>query len=43
MNRAHNYKVDRRIKSGADIIVQDVIPFLDNELVEELIQKFREY
>lgn len=40
---AHDYKVDRRIRSGADIIVRDVIPFLENEPVEELIQKFRDY
>ncbi|KAL7525053.1 hypothetical protein ACHAXR_001672 [Thalassiosira sp. AJA248-18] len=40
---AHGYKVDRRIRSGADVIVRDVIPFLENEPVEELIQKFREY
>ena len=40
---AHGYKVDRRIRSGADIIVRDVIPFLENEPVEELIQKLRDY
>lgn len=39
----HGYKVDRRIKSGADIIVRDVIPFLEYEPVEDLIQKFRDY
>ncbi|KAL9188909.1 hypothetical protein ACHAXT_011399 [Thalassiosira profunda] len=40
---AHAYKVERRIRSGADIIVRDVIPFIEQEPVEELIQKFREY
>ena len=30
-------------KSGADIIVRDVIPFLENEPVDDLIQKFRDY
>lgn len=40
---AHEYKVDRRIRSGADIIVRDVIPFLEDEPVQDLIQKFRDY
>jgi hypothetical protein len=39
----HDYKVDCRIRSGADTIVRDVIPFIEMEPVEELIQKFREY
>ena len=37
------YKADRRIKSGADVIVRDVIPFLEYEPVEELVSRFREY
>ena len=39
---AHDYKVACRIRSGADTIVRDVIPFIEMEPVEELIQKFRE-
>ncbi len=39
----HLYKADRRIKSGADIIVSHVIPFLEDEPVEDLCQKFRDY
>lgn len=37
------YKIDRRIKSGADIIVRDVMPFLEYEAVDELIVKLSEY
>ena len=37
------YKVDRRIKSGADIIVRDVMSFLENEPVDEIIEKFKNY
>merc|ERR1712008_69592 len=40
---ALGYKVDRRIRSGADIIVRDVIPFLENEPVENSIQKCVDY
>ena len=40
---AHAYKVDRRIKSGADIIVRDVFPFLENEPVEEVVKRFKDY
>jgi hypothetical protein len=39
----HAYKSDRRIKSGADVIVRDVIPFLEYEVVDELMSKLREY
>ena len=39
----HTYKADRRIKSGADIIVSHVIPFLEDEPVEDLTRKFRDY
>ena len=37
------YKVDRRIRSGADVIVRDVIPFLEHEPIDELIQKLKDY
>ena len=37
------YKADRRIRSGADVIIRDVIPFLEYEAVEEAIQKLRDY
>ena len=37
------YKADRRIRSGADIIIRDVIPFLEYEAVEEAVQKLRDY
>jgi ankyrin repeat protein len=40
---AHTYKVDRRIKSGADIIVRDVMSFLENEPVDEIIDQFKNY
>ena len=39
----HVYKADRRIKSGADVIVRDVIPFLEYEAVDELVLKLQEY
>ena len=39
----HVYKVDRRIKSGADIIVRDVMSFLENEPVDEVIDQFKNY
>ncbi len=39
----HAYKVDRRIKSGADIIVRDVMSFLENEPVDEIINHFKNY
>ena len=39
----HAYKVDRRIKSGADIIVRDVMSFLENEPVDEIIDQFKNY
>jgi hypothetical protein len=39
----HEYKNDRRIKSGADVIVRDVIPFLEYEAVEVLMSNLREY
>ncbi|KAL7551378.1 hypothetical protein ACHAWF_014580 [Thalassiosira exigua] len=34
---AHYYKVDRRIRSGVDVIVRDVIPFVEDEPVEGLL------
>lgn len=37
------YKSLQRIRSGADVIVRDVIPYLENDPVDELIQKLREY
>jgi hypothetical protein len=40
---AHAYKVDRRIKSGADIIVRDVMSFLENEPVDEIMDQFKNY
>ena len=40
---ANAYKVDRRIRSGADVIVRDVIPFLEHEPIDELIQKLKDY
>ena len=40
---AHAYKADRRIKSGADVIVRDVFPFLEREAVDELMSKLRDY
>ncbi|KAL3815765.1 hypothetical protein ACHAXA_008815 [Cyclostephanos tholiformis] len=36
---ARSYRVDRRIKCGSDVIVRDVIPFLENDPVEETIRK----
>ena len=39
----NTYKADRRIRSGADIIIRDVIPFLEHEAVEEALQKLRDY
>ena len=38
---AHAYKVDRRVRSGADAIVREVIPFIENEPVEEIIAKLK--
>lgn len=38
---AHAYKVDRRVRSGADTIVREVIPFLENEPVIDMIQKLK--
>lgn len=38
----HDYKIERRVKSGADIIVRGVIPFLENELVTEIVAKLKE-
>ncbi|KAL7432086.1 hypothetical protein ACHAXM_002933 [Skeletonema potamos] len=38
---AHAYKVDCRIKSGADIIVRDVISFVENEPMEEIMDQFK--
>lgn len=40
---AHAYKADRRIKSGADVIVRDVFPFLERDAVDELMSKLRDY
>eukprot|EP00985_Skeletonema_marinoi_P021146 scaffold12845_cov141-Skeletonema_marinoi.AAC.4 len=40
---SHAYKVDRRIKSGADIIVRDVMSFVENEPVDEVIDQFKNY
>ena len=37
------YKADRRIKSGADVIVRDVIPFLEYEAVDDLMSKLNDY
>lgn len=37
------YTLDKCIRSGADVIVRDVMPFLEMEPVEELVQKLREY
>lgn len=37
------YKAERRIRSGADIIVRDVVPFLEHEPVEEVVRKLRDY
>lgn len=39
----HVYKEDRRIKSGADIIVRDVMSFLESEPVDEVIVQFKNY
>ena len=33
------YRVDRRIKCGSDVIVRDVIPFLESDPVDETIRK----
>lgn len=38
---AHAYKVDRRVRSGADDIVREVIPFLENEPVIDMIAKLK--
>jgi hypothetical protein len=40
---ARAFKADRRIKSGADVIVRDVIPFVEFEPVNELISRVRDY
>mmetsp|Transcript_10082 Transcript_10082/g.21274 ORF Transcript_10082/g.21274 Transcript_10082/m.21274 type:complete len:375 (-) Transcript_10082:304-1428(-) len=37
------YKVGQHVRSGADIIVRGVIPFLEMEPVEDLVREFREY
>ena len=37
------YKTDRRIKSGADIIVRDVIPFLEYGAVDEMVAMLNGY
>ena len=37
------YKSECRIRSGADTIVRDVIPFLEQDPIEELMQKLRDY
>ena len=39
----HTYKLERRIKSGADVIVRDVMPFLEYDAVDDLMQNLREY
>jgi hypothetical protein len=38
---AHAYKVDRRVRSGADAIVREVIPFLEDEPVVDMIAKLK--
>lgn len=40
---ARAYKAERRIKSGADVIVRGVISFLEWEPVDELYQKLKDY
>ena len=40
---ARAYKADRRIRSGTDVIVRDVIPFVEDEPVDGLIQQFTDY
>jgi hypothetical protein len=40
---ARAYKADRRIKSGADVIVRDVMPYLESEPVYDLISKLTDY
>jgi hypothetical protein len=40
---SHAYKLDRRITSGADIIVRDVMSFAENEPVDEVIDQFKNY
>lgn len=37
------YKVERRIKSGADVIVRGVMSFLECEPVDELYRKLKDY
>ena len=39
----HAYKVDRRIKSGGDVIVKDVMSFLENEPLDKIIDEFKNY
>ena len=39
----HVYKEDRRIKSGADIIIRGVMSFLESEPVDEVIVQFKNY
>lgn len=38
---AHAYKAERRVRSGADAIVREVIPFLENEPVVDMIAKLK--
>ena len=38
---AHAYKADRRVRSGADTIVREVIPFIENEPVVVMIAKLK--
>ena len=40
---SHAYKLDHRIKSGADIIVRDVTAFVENDPVDEVIDQFKNY
>jgi len=39
----HEYKVHQRIMSGADVVVHHVIPFLEDEPVEDLVRQLRDY
>jgi ankyrin repeat protein len=41
-DRSTDYKMECRIKSGAEVIVRGVLPFIEEETVGEIVQEFQE-
>ena len=39
----HAFKLECRIKSRAEVIVHDVLPFIENEPIQHLIDLFKAY